>query len=187
MPVKSSTGTSTGTSTSTGTRTLQGECGGSLRYSERSWMDLSVLDEMASRLRAADCWDNNLGDGCRVLKEQIAMLERLTKYERWNVDAIKRPLQTWEQCRKLLLVITSSRTVTFSDIPAPINCCLQLAVLLYQWEQARRPCPADIRGMMHGAICVEWEKAVSRSASGTPCAAIVLAAGGITGRFPWEK
>ena len=125
---------------------------------DASWLDLSVLTEMAGRLRAPGLWDDNLGDGVLLLKQRISSLVRFGKYERWAHDTIRRPLESWHACRKLLAVIAASRWVTFSDIPAPVEDCLTLAVLLDRWERAVVPVPDDIRGMMHGAISVEWRK-----------------------------
>lgn len=128
--------------------------------SDLHWIDLSVIPEMAKRLRAAGLWDNNLAEGCIALERRIAALERFSKYEGWNYGEIRRPLKSWQDCRRLLEVIAGSRWVTFSDVPAVVGDCLTLAVLLDRWERAEVPVPDDMRGMMHGAIAVEWRDPV---------------------------
>ena len=106
-----------------------------------SCLDHTVVDEMARRLRNAGLWDNNLGDGLAMLKAKLESLERFGRYEGWDYDKIRRPLASWEQCRQLLAVISASRFTTFSDIPAPVSACLNLAVFLYRWEKwMRRSC-----------------------------------------------
>lgn len=125
---------------------------------QASWIDTSVIDEMARRLRNAGLWDNQLGDGLAMLAARIETLERFGRFEGWNYREIRRPLADWAACRKLLAVIAARRWRTFTDIPAPVEACLTLAVLLDRWEREGVKVPSDIRGMMHGAIAVEWEK-----------------------------
>lgn len=123
-----------------------------------SWIDTTVVGEMARRLRNAGLWDNHLADGLALLAARIETLERFGRFEGWNYREIRRPLADWAACRKLLAVIASRRWATFSDIPAPVEACLTLAVLFDKWEREGVKVPSDIRGMMHGAIAVEWEK-----------------------------
>jgi hypothetical protein len=118
--------------------------------------DLSVISEMARRLRNAGLWDNTLGDGVAFLKDRIQLLERFGKFEGFAYDTIKRPLQTWQDCRDLLCVITSQYRTTFTDIPAGVDSCLRLAVLLDRWEKGKARMPTDIRLMLHGSIAIEW-------------------------------
>jgi len=122
------------------------------------WADLSVLEEVALRLRAAGAWDNRLGDGIACLRERIALLERWARFERVAEGSIRRPLRTWQDCRIVCLAIARHRTSTFADIAAPVEVCLELAIRLYRWEQEVAPIPSDIRCMMHGAIAIEWSK-----------------------------
>ena len=122
---------------------------------DEQWVDYSVLDEMARRLRSMGGWDNVLGDGIVLLKSRIDLLERFSRFESFVHEEIKRPLQTWEDCRKLLTRITASRACTFSDVPIPVELCLKVAVLLYQWEKDSKPIPHDIRGSMMGHLFVE--------------------------------
>lgn len=125
-----------------------------------SLLDGTVVDEMARRLRNAGLWDNNLGDGLAMLATRLESLERFGRYEGWDYGQIRRPLADWAACRKLLAVISASRFQTFTDIPAPVEACLTLAVLLEKWQfgDIPVPVPSDIRGMAHGAIVVEWSK-----------------------------
>lgn len=118
----------------------------------------SVIQEMAARLRNAGLWDHSLGDGLIALKARLTLLENLCRYEGFAYDRIPRPLQSWEDCRRLAVVLTASRSYTFTELPAPINACLNLAVALYRWEQEGEQIPSDIRGMDQGGIGVEWSK-----------------------------
>lgn len=140
-----------------------------------SLLDGTVVDEMARRLRNAGLWDNNLGDGLAMLKSRLESLERFGKYEGWDYAAIRRPLADWATCRKLLAVISASRFQTFTDIPAPVEACLTLAVLLDRWERNGVPVPSDLRGMAHGAICVEWSK---------PARSLIIDGCGVHGEVP---
>jgi hypothetical protein len=140
-----------------------------------SLLDGTVVDEMARRLRNAGLWDNNLGDGLAMLSAKLEAQERFWRYEGWDYDKIRRPLASWEQCRQLLAVISASRFQTFTDIPAPVEACLDLAVLLAGWEVSGMPVPSDIRGMAHGAIAVEWSK---------PACSVILDGAGVHGNVP---
>ena len=122
----------------------------------QSWVDWSVLDEVALRLRASGGWDNSVADGIAQLKDRVAHLERWTKFTRHAEDKVKRPLRSWADCRKVLLSITQYRTSTFSDIAAPVEVCLKLAVQLAEWERTEATVPTDIRCLIHGAVVVEW-------------------------------
>lgn len=123
-----------------------------------SWVDLSVIDEMARRLRSVEAWDNRLGDGVALLKARIETLDRFSRFEGFNYREIRRPLKTWEDARRVLVVIAAQRFRTFTDIPAPVEYCLTCAVLFDRWEKEGRTPPEDVRGMMHGDICVEFAK-----------------------------
>ena len=125
---------------------------------DQLWTDTSVLEEMALRLRACGGWDNTIADGIAQLKDRIALLERWGRFERHAEDKVRRPLKSWADCRAVLLAITRSRISTFSDIAAPIETCLKLAVWLDRQERNGGSVPSDIRCMMHGAVAVEWEK-----------------------------
>ncbi len=120
-------------------------------------MNLSVIDEMCLRLRNAGLWDNSLGDSLSYIISQIKKLEEWSQYEITPGAHIRRPLQTWDDCKNVLVALSASRWSSFSDIAAPVEACLTLAVLLYYWKEKGMPVPSDIRGMMHGAICVEWK------------------------------
>lgn len=120
-------------------------------------MDVSVLDEMATRMRAAGIWDNRLGDSLQFLLRRIELLEEFSKFEQFEVRTIRRPLDSWKSCRDVLLAITQSRRSTLSEWPAPLTACLNLAVNLALWERDGVPQPTDIRGMSHGGIAVEWK------------------------------
>lgn len=140
-------------------------------------MDLSILNEMAGRLRNVGLWDNNLADGINLLERQISLLERHISYEGFNYEKIRRPLKSWEDCRRVLLCISQSRFSTFSDIAAPVECCLNLAVCLYKWEKQNIKIPTDIRGIMYGGISVEWSK---------PAQYVIFHRGGIDGEPPTQ-
>jgi len=142
------------------------------------YFDGTVVEEMARRLRAADLWDNNLSDGLAFLSRKMQVLEELSRYKGFAFEQIKRPLESYADARKLLVVIASSRTFTFTEQPATIPDCLGLAVLLYQWEQAGHPCPADIRVMFTGTIALEWSK---------PACSVLLDKGAVFGPLPWDK
>lgn len=121
-----------------------------------NWVDYSILDEMASRLRNAGAWDNAVADGLAMLKDRIRVLEQHSRFERYEEGKVQRPLKSWEDCRKVLAAIAASRWSTFSDIAAPVESVLTVAVLLDRWEREGVPVPSDLRVLMHGAICVEW-------------------------------
>lgn len=147
--------------------------------------DLSVLNEMAARLRACGKWDNKIADSLMFLKRRIRLMEEFHRYEGIAYKEIKRPFESWEDCKRVLVLIGGSKMHTLSEFEVPIHCLLTAANCLLMWENAvtwgmrssEVPLPDDIRALPYGDIVVDWGKQ----------GGVIIGRGGVTGDVPKDK
>lgn len=123
-------------------------------------MDHSILSEMARRLRSAERWDNAIADKLQFYTKRVDDLEAAVRVPVPSDGAgyreIRRPLASWEDCRRVVAAIAGSRTSSICG--GDVESCLTLAVLLYRWQEKGLQVPSDVRSMDTGAVAVEWDK-----------------------------
>ena len=140
-------------------------------------MNLSILDEMAKRLRACGAWDNAIGDRLSFLIRWIEQLDANFGYHGCGYDQVRRPITEWAEAKRALVLITAYTRATFTEIPAAVESCLTVAVLLHQWEQEWLRPPTDIRFLSPGeGIVLEFE--------GAKYTGIIVTAGTVFGTHP---